>query len=103
MPKSVTTAAPRGEQDVVRLDVAVHDAARVRVGEGARDVAQDADDFGDRERSPVGQATPERFALDERHGEVRQPSASPAASSGTMLACCSDAASLDLALEPLER
>ena len=31
-----------GEEDVVRLDVAVHDAALVRVGERARDVAQDA-------------------------------------------------------------
>ena len=31
-----------GEQDVVRLDVAVHDAALVRVGERLRDFAQDA-------------------------------------------------------------
>ena len=32
-----------GEQDVVRLDVAMHDAALVRVGERARDVLEDRD------------------------------------------------------------
>ena len=37
-----------GEQHVVGLDVAMHDAALVRVGERLRHVLQDADDFGDR-------------------------------------------------------
>ena len=46
MPKSVTVADAAGEQHVVRLDVAVHDAALVRVGERLRDVAQDADRLG---------------------------------------------------------
>ena len=39
-----------GEQHVVRLDVAMDDAALVRVGERARDVARMRDDLGDRER-----------------------------------------------------
>ena len=41
-----------GQQHVVRLDVAMDDAALVRVRERLRHVAQHADDFGDRERRP---------------------------------------------------
>ena len=41
---------PRREQDVVRLDVAVDDAAPVRVDERARDVLEDAHRLADRER-----------------------------------------------------
>ena len=55
-----------GDEHVVRLDVAVDDAALVRVGERLRHVAQDADDFADGERA-VGEARAQRFAVDERH------------------------------------
>ena len=51
MPKSVTVADAAGEQHVVRLDVAMDDAALVRVGERLRDVAQNADRLGDRQRA----------------------------------------------------
>jgi hypothetical protein len=60
-----------GEQNVVRLDVTVHDAALMRVGKRARDVAEDADDFGNRERSRTGQPRSERLTFDERHRVIR--------------------------------
>ena len=60
------------EQHVVRLDVAVHDAALVRVRQRLRDVVQDADDFGDRERS-AREPRAQRFAFDERHRVEGQP------------------------------
>ena len=56
MPKSVTTALPPREQHVVRLDVAVHDAALMRVRQRARDVAQDAHRLADRERARASRA-----------------------------------------------
>ncbi len=61
-----------GEQHVVRLDVAVHDAVLVRVRERARDVAQDAHRLGDRQR-PAAQPRAQALALDERHRVVGQP------------------------------
>jgi hypothetical protein len=60
------------EEHVLGLHVAVHDAPRVRVRQGARDVAQDGDRFGGRHRTRR-EPLPERRALDERHGVVRQP------------------------------
>ena len=61
-PKSVTTADAAGEQHVVRLDVAVHDAARVRVGQRARHVAQDPDRIDDRQLAVPQQPVAQRFA-----------------------------------------
>jgi hypothetical protein len=52
---------PAGEQDVVGLDVAVHDAAPVRHGEGARHVAQDAHGLG-HGRAARSRARPQRGA-----------------------------------------
>jgi hypothetical protein len=63
--------APR-QQHVLRLDVAVHDAARVRALQGGEHVAQDAQGglVGDR---PEGEPRPQRLPLHERHRVVRQP------------------------------
>ena len=72
MPKSVTTADAAGEQDVVGLDVAVDDAAFVRVGERFRDVAEDARPLRRSAARRLGRARAQRFALDEGHRVVRE-------------------------------
>ena len=60
--------ASGGEQHVVGLDVAMHHAVRVRKGQSARHVAQDADHFADGERA-VGQACARGLAVHVRHAE----------------------------------
>ena len=67
--------APGGalEQDVLRLHIAVHDAARVRVAERERDVAKLGDGLGEG-RAPVGlDALRERVAVDVAHDEEHLP------------------------------
>ena len=60
------------EEHVVRLDVAMDDATLVGVLERARDVAEDANGVGDRERRLLRKAKSKRLALHERHRVVRQ-------------------------------
>ena len=62
-----------GEEHVVRLDVAVDDAALVRVRERLGDVAKNGDRLGDRQRAVPRELRAERVALDEWHRIVRQP------------------------------
>jgi hypothetical protein len=62
-------AALAVEQDVVGLDVAVHDAARVRVGERVGHVGEDAADDGHRRARLPGEPRAEALAVDERHRE----------------------------------
>jgi hypothetical protein len=69
--------AAAGKQDVVGLDVTVDDAVAMRVRQRARNVAQDADGFGEWNRSAIEPPT-ERVALDVRH---REPGAPPSVSS----------------------
>ena len=52
MPKSATSAWPSLQQHVLRLDVAVHDAARVRVVERIGDLAREPQRVGDGQRAP---------------------------------------------------
>jgi len=59
------------EQHVVGLDVAVHDAAIVRVRERARHVTENAHGFAGRERAAFAEPCAETFSLDERHREVQ--------------------------------
>jgi hypothetical protein len=98
-PKSVTSACAPREQHVVRLDVAVHDAARVRVGERARHVAQHAHRLGD--GSAPSRASARAATRPRRTASCstarRRPS--PAASTGTTCGCCSCGGELDLAPE----
>lgn len=60
------------EEDVVRLDVAVHNAVRMGVLQSPRDVAQDGHRLGQAHCAIAREAGPERLALDERHRVVRQ-------------------------------
>ena len=55
------------KEHVLRLDVAVHDAGVVRVGERARHVPEDANCFGDREPPAFREPLTEREPLDKRH------------------------------------
>jgi hypothetical protein len=63
---------PVGEEDILRLDVPVHHAARVRIREGVRNLAEEADRFGERDRPGALEALPERLPLDVRHDEVQR-------------------------------
>ena len=60
------------EQHVVGLDVAVDEPAGVGVRERARHLAEQAHRVGDRQRAALLEPPAQRFALDERHGEVRE-------------------------------
>ena len=57
-----------GQQDVVRLDVAMHDAARMCIRECAGDITRDAHDFRHRQRSAhLLQPVAQRASFHERH------------------------------------
>jgi hypothetical protein len=60
---------PAGKHDVVRLDVAVHDAMRVRVRQRIDDVDQNAQCLADRERATLLKPLAERLPVDVRHHE----------------------------------
>ena len=62
-------AGARLQQDVVRLHVAMHDAAAVRVGERPRDLAQHARRVGGRQRAARAESLAERLALHVAHDE----------------------------------
>ena len=88
------------EQHVVRLDVAMHDAALVRVAECLRHVLQNADDFGDRERA-AREARAQRLAFDERHRVERQSVRVAGGQDRDDVRLLKRGDRLDLALEPL--
>ena len=62
-----------GEQDVVWLDVPVHDTFGVRELQRARDVSENADRYGNRHGARTHEMHPERLPFDERHRVVGQP------------------------------
>ncbi len=90
-----------GEQHVVRLDVAVHDAAGVRELERLGDVAKHADDLRDRLGSVAREVSTQRLAVHERHRVVRNAARAPGRQNRNdlrMLQLCREP---DLALKPL--
>ena len=58
------------KENVVRLDIAMHHAAFMRVGQCARDIAQDAEHFRNGDWS-ASQPRAEALAFHIRHGVVR--------------------------------
>ena len=72
IPKSVTTATPTHREHVLRLDVAMHDAAFVGVRGRLGDIAQNADGFGDRESTKVARRAREDCPSTNRHCLVWQ-------------------------------
>jgi hypothetical protein len=67
-----SASAPAGEQDVLRLDVAVDDALRVRPLERAGQLLGDSQRVVHRQVHLAREARAERLALDARHGEPRE-------------------------------
>ena len=67
MPKSATSAWPSGEQDVVGLDVAVHDAVAVRVVQRLGHLAGEPDGVLDRQLDFALQPVAQGLALDVGH------------------------------------
>ncbi len=63
---------PFVQQDVLRLDVAMHDVVPVRVGEGVCHLGGDANRVIDRQRAVVQQPITKRPALHDRHHEVQE-------------------------------
>ena len=70
MPKSITAALPCCvDHDVLRLQIAVDDAFRVRGFERERDLLHDADNFFVRQLAGVDDEIFEILPLDELHGD----------------------------------
>jgi hypothetical protein len=91
-----------GEQDVLRLHVAVHDAGAVRVGERARHVARDVHGVVDRERPLPLEPPAEALPLDERHRVVQHAALELAGrEEGHDVRVLQPRGEADLALEPL--
>ena len=70
MPKSASSGVPAVEQDVLRLDVPVHHALRVGVGQRVGDLAGELERLGDRQAALAIQPLPEAFAPDVGHDVV---------------------------------
>src|SRR5205823_358086 len=67
MRSSGCSLSPRGEEDVLRLDVAMHDVVRVRVFERVCHLGRDAKRLVEGELFFPVESTPERLSLDIRH------------------------------------
>jgi hypothetical protein len=67
-------AAGPDEKQVLRFEVAVHDAARVRDAQDVEDVVGDPQEFELAHRGPALQAVLQRLAVEELHHEVRRAS-----------------------------
>ena len=89
-----------GEQDVLRLDVAVHHAALVRVGQCARHVAQHADGLAHRQCAVAREPVAQRQPLDEGHGVVRQAGGIAHGDERNDIRLLERGGELDLSLEP---
>ena len=78
----------------------MHDPARVRIRECARDIPEDRHDLGDCDRS-IGKALSQRTPLDERHRVIRQASHLARRQNGDDVGLLQSRGELDLPREPL--
>ena len=83
---------PPAQHDVVGLDVAVHHALRVRVGQRLDDLLEQPDRLGHRQLALAREPLPQRLALDVGHDVVEAAAASPESCTGRMWGCWSWAA-----------
>jgi hypothetical protein len=103
-PKSATTACGRSpplQQDVLRLDVAVHDAACVRVVERLGDLAREAHRLVHRERPVPREPRAQRLPIDVRHHVVEPPGRVPRVEQGEHVRVLQRRGERDLAQEAL--
>ena len=62
-----------GEEDVLRLEIAVHDAVAMGIPQGLADVARDPPCLGRRQGSFAQQPLPQRDAAEQFHRDERPP------------------------------
>ena len=91
-----------GQEDVVRLDVAVDDPVPVGVGQGVDYLAQDPYGLGHRQLAFPRELHPERLARDERHDVVQQIARGAGGEEGDDVGMLQAGRELDLAFEPLD-
>ena len=90
------------QEDVLRLQVAMHHALAVRVSQRARDFAGDPHGVGDRQLAVACQAMSKRFAPHERHGVVREAVGVACTQHGDEVRMTKARGELDLASEPFD-
>ncbi len=93
----------RRQQDVLRLDVAVNDAALVGVGDRVGDLAQEAQCGDHRVAIAALETAPERLPLDVRHDVVQQPLPNPSPEDGEDVRVLQVRRHVHFALEPSRR
>jgi hypothetical protein len=96
----VTVALPPGEQHIVRLDIAMHDAVGVCIGQARATSRRMLIRLGDRERA-VGEPRPHARTIHERHRVERQPLELARRQDGHDVGVLQPGRDLDLALEPV--
>ncbi len=89
------------EQDVLGLQIAMHDALPMGVGQGVGDLTQQPHHLRHGQLALPAQAHPQRLALDERHRVVEQPIALPSGEQGHQVGMVESRGELGLLPEPL--
>ena len=89
------------EQDVLRLDVSMHDTLSMRVVERRRDLPRDVERLVEVKLPLAIELGAQRFAADERHHVVQKPVRRPGVDQGEDVRMIEPRADADLVQEPL--